>query len=239
MTVQMQTKNTSLDNAATQHDDGPLIDLLKKTPDILVRHPELLADLDLQHPSGDAISLIERQVSLLRQKLKLSDKRLRGLMDIAKDNERLAKSCQRIAVNLLGAHDLGDVISIVLDELSNELGAEFAQIKLFTANKNLIETQGELFVAKKSKQLNNFSTMLKHKNPLCGRCSEEQKDFMFGDKADQIGSAAVIPLVAGENLGLLGLGAQEQDRFQPSMGVEFLTQIGELVSAALAVHLEG
>ena len=48
----------------------------------------------------------------------------------------------------------------------------------------------------------------------------------------------MIPLVSGADLGLLGLGAGDGDRFQSSMGTEFLSQVGELVSAALAVHLE-
>ena len=54
----------------------------------------------------------------------------------------------------------------------------------------------------------------------------------------QVYRLAVIPLVAGEKLGLLGLGGKDERRFSIAMGTEFLTQIGELVSAALAVHLE-
>lgn len=234
----MQTKQTNENNEAMQEKDAQLISLLKDIPDILLRHPELIADLELTHTSGDAISLIERQVTLLREKLRSADKRLRELMDIARDNERIANSRHRLAINLLGAHDLDDVISIVLNELSNELNAEFAVIKLFSKQKKLIEQSPELYVAAKSKPLNAFSTMMKHQNPMCGRCSDEQKTFIFGDNANQIGSAAVIPLVAGADLGLLGLGAKEKERFQASMGTDFLKQIGELVSAAFAVHLE-
>ena len=62
--------------------------------------------------------------------------------------------------------------------------------------------------------------------------------FLFDGEAKNVASAAVIPLVAGADLGLLGLGGSEADRFQSSMGTEFLSQVGELVSAALAVHLE-
>ena len=95
-----------------------------------------------------------------------------------------------------------------------------------------------LFVPTGAEELNLFSTMLKHKNPVCGRGSVEQSAFLFGDKADGVASAAIIPLVSGADLGLLGLGASDAERFQSSMGTEFLSQIGELVSAALAVHLE-
>lgn len=219
-------------------DELQLISLLKEHKSILQDHPELLAELEIPHQAGGATSLIERQVGVLRQNLKASEKHLRELMNIARDNERLAQSRHRIAINLLGAHDLIDVTSVVLDELKNELKAEFADIKLFSDDKELVEKHPDLFVSPDAPELSHFSTMLKHKNPVCGRGSVEQSAFLFGDKAESVASAAVIPLVAGADLGLLGLGAGDADRFQSSMGTEFLSQIGELVSAALAVHLE-
>ncbi len=218
--------------------EADLIDLLKQHPDLLQKYPEVLAIMEVPHQSGASASLIERQVSVLRDNAKKTETRLRQLMDIARDNERLSCSRHRIAVNLLGAHDLGDIISIVLDELKNELKAEFAEIKLFSENPALLEKYPALFVSSQTPALNAFSTMLKHKNPVCGRCSNEQRDFLFTEVAESVGSAAVIPLVAGADLGLLGLGGREETRFQPSMGTEFLSQVGELVSAALAVHME-
>jgi len=80
--------------------------------------------------------------------------------------------------------------------------------------------------------------MLEHKNTVCGKATKEQKDFLFGDIADSIKSVAIIPLVAGANLGLIGLGSNDINRFNPSMGTDFLAQIGELISASLAVQLE-
>jgi len=215
-----------------------LLELLKDYPDILVRNPALLADLEVPHESGQAVSLIERQVGVLRDKLQTSDKRLRELMDNARANERLAESRHRLAINLLGSHDLDDVISMVLDELGNELGADFAVVRLITDDNDRLEDKPELFIDKNTEELKVFSNMLDNRKPLCGHCTKEQNDFLFGRDADQIGSAAVIPLAAGAKLGLLGLGGKDERRFSIAMGTEFLTQIGELVSAALAVHLE-
>jgi uncharacterized protein YigA (DUF484 family) len=215
-----------------------LLELFKDYPDILVRNPALLAELEIPHESGKAISLIERQVGVLRDKLRKSDKRLRELMDIARSNERLAESRHRLAINLLGSHDMDDVISIVLDELGNELGADFAVIRLITDDIDRLNDKPELFIDKNMAELNAFSTMLDNRKSMCGHCTVEQNDFLFGEDADQVGSAAVIPLAAGAKLGLLGLGGKDERRFSIAMGTEFLNQIGELVSAALAVHLE-
>ena len=215
-----------------------LLELLKDYPDILVRNPALLAELEIPHESGSAVSLIERQVGVLRDKLQASDSRLRELMDNARSNERLAESRHRLAINLLGAHDLDDVISIVLDELGNELGADFAIVRLFTEDEDRLGDKPELFIDANTRELASFSTMLDNRKPMCGRCTDEQKAFLFGDPADRVGSAAVIPLVAGAKLGLLALGGEDERRFSIAMGTEFLSQIGELVSAALALHLE-
>jgi len=215
-----------------------LISMLRENADILVHHPELLAVLEVPHQSGKAVSLIERQVSVLREKLQAQDDRLRDLMDVARDNERLAKSRHSLALNLLAAHDLDDVTSIVLDVLSNELAADHAVIKLFSEDKELIEKSSGMFVDVKDNALTIFKTMLQQKNTICGKASAEQKAFLFEDMADSIASVAVIPLIAGANLGLIGLGANNAERFRSSMGTDFLSQVGELISAALAVHLE-
>ncbi len=233
MSTQAQKKQQE-----TLDTEQQLLELLKEYPDILVRNPSLLAELEVPHQAGQAVSLIERQVGVLRDKSQASEKRLRELMDIARGNQRLAESRHRLAINLLGARDLDDVVSIVLDELGNELGADFAVMRLITEDKDKLENKPDIFIENKTGELKAFSTMMDNRNPVCGRCTREQNVFMFGDDAEQIGSAAIIPLIAGEKLGLLALGGKDEQRFNIAMGTDFLTQIGELVSAALAVQLE-
>ena len=218
--------------------DLELISLLRENVDILQRHPELLAVLDVPHQSGQAVSLIEKQVSVLREQAQVQDKRLRELMSVARDNERLVESRHGLALNLLAAHDLDDVISTVLDVLSNELSADYAVIKLFSDDKDRIEQSSGLFVDSSDEALTAFKTMLEQKSTVCGKAITEQKTFLFEDNADNIKSVAIIPLVAGANLGLIGLGANNVERFKPSMGTDFLSQIGDLISASLAIHLE-
>lgn len=218
--------------------DLELISLIRENADILQRHPELLAVLEVPHETGNAVSLIERQVGVLREKIQQQDDRLCELMDVARDNERLAQSRHGLALNLLSSHDLDDVVSTVLDVLSNQLAADFAVVKLFSNDQQRIDQSSGLFVDASDEALNAFKTMLEHKNTVCGKATKEQKDFLFGDIAESIKSVAIIPLVAGANLGLIGLGSNDINRFNPSMGTDFLAQIGELISASLAVQLE-
>ena len=218
--------------------DLEIISLLRENPDILQRYPELLSMLEISHQSGAAISLIEKQVVVLRQQNQTQESRLRELMDVARGNERLAKICHRLAINLLAADDLDDVISIVLAVLSNELAADHAVIKLFSDNKERIEQSPGLFVDVSDASLKAFKTMVEHKNTVCGKSTEQQKKYLFEEKAESIKSVAIIPLVAGADLGLIGLGANNAERFGLSMATDFLSQIGDLVSASLAEKLE-
>ena len=218
--------------------DLQLISLLRENPDILNRHPELLPALEVAHQSGGAVSLIERQVEVLRKQSQAQEDRLRELMDVARDNERLAQTCHRLAVDLLATHDVDDVISIVLDTFKTELSADFAVVKLFSEDADLIEQSAGLFVDANSETLNAFKTMLQHKNTVCGKSTDEQKSYLFEDRAEKVKSEAIIPLVAGANLGLIGLGADNAQRFNSNMGTDFLSQVGELISASLAGHLE-
>lgn len=215
-----------------------LVSLLRDNPDILNRHPELFSVLEVTHQSGGAVSLIERQVAVLRQQIHAQENHLRELMDVARSNERLSETRHRLAVELLSAHDAADVVSIVLDAFKAELSADYAVMKLFSGDQELIKQSSGLYVDVNDESLNAFKTMLQHKNTVCGKSTEEQKKYLFADDADTIKSVAVIPLVAGANLGLIGLGANDVKRFNSSMGTDFLSQTGELVSASLAVHLE-
>jgi uncharacterized protein YigA (DUF484 family) len=239
-TIKQELKNEKISTEQEQQlaTDLEIISLLRKNPDILQRYPELLSMLEISHQSGAATSLIERQVAVLRQQNQAQENRLCELMDVARDNERLAKSRQSMAINLLAAHDLDDVISLVLDVLTNELAADYAVIKLFSENKESIEQSSGLFVDASDESLKAFKTMLEQKNTVCGKSTEEQKKYLFEENTENIKSVAIIPLVAGANLGLIGLGANNVERFELSMGTDFLSQIGDLISASLAVHLE-
>ena len=232
-----------LSNEETAHElqlatDLELISLLRDNPDILNRHPELIAALEVPHQSGSAVSLIERQVGVLRQQIQTQENRLRELMDVARDNERLAEIRHRLALDLLSTHDVDDVISIVLDAFKTELSADHAVVKLFSEDKEQIKQSAGLFVDANDSALNAFKTMLQHRNTVCGKSTEEQKAYLFENKAEKIKSVAIIPLIAGANLGLIGLGANDAQRFKSSMGTEFLSQVGELISVSLAGHLE-
>mgnify|MGYP000202226822 CR=1 FL=1 len=88
-------------------------------------------------------------------------------------------------------------------------------------------------VERHDEALRPFSTFLDGTSARCGRIRDSQRDFLFHQDANEIGSAALVPLGAGAEIGFLAVGRTDSDRFHPGMSIDFLTRVGELVSEAL------
>ena len=67
-------------------------DYLLTHPDFFIDHPEVLKELQVPHLSGNAVSLVEKQLILLREQNEQTQKRLHELIEIARQNEELARS---------------------------------------------------------------------------------------------------------------------------------------------------
>src|SRR5688572_33359076 len=93
--------NAAATTAEPAMDDKQVVAFLKANPDFLARHPELFEVLELRHASGAAVSLIERQVEILRGKSGRLEDRLKTLLDAARDNEVRAANGHRLARALI------------------------------------------------------------------------------------------------------------------------------------------
>ena len=232
VTTQAQSKQKE-----QELDEQQVIDYLMEHPDFFKQNAILLADMDIPHDAGGAVSLIERQVSILREKNRHFEAKLREMVDAVHDNQRLNNSLQRLAINLFMVDGLDDVIATVLEELRSELDSEFTVIKLITKDKALLKKQPGRYIKTDDVQLDSFSRLVEEKRIQCGRLTEDQIHFLFGDEAAKVASGAVVPLCNADTFGILALGSQDEQRYHPGMGTEFLQQLSDLVSAAVKQHL--
>ena len=83
-----------------------IADYLRKHPEFFSAHTGLLADIQIPHHTEGAVSLIERQVSVLREQQQETQRQLHALVQVARDNDRLNEQMQRLALALLEAADL-------------------------------------------------------------------------------------------------------------------------------------
>lgn len=204
---------------------------LRAHPDFFERHLSLLDVLKLPHPVGGAVSLVERQVGVLREKNRQLERKLLDLVQVARDNEHLSSRLHHLALGLMDADGLDAVLATVQEQLRGEFKADHAVIRLLGE-----AGQGPHFIAASSAELAAFEDLFRNRRPVCGRLTGAQRGFLFGEQAGAVASAVMVPLLGTEPLGILALGSHEASRFHPGMGTLFLGYLGELISKAVLIH---
>lgn len=211
-------------------------DYLKRNPDFFERHSALLGMLRLPHATGGAVSLVERQVSMLRQKDVRRERKLKEFLEVARANDALAGKIHRLALRLLAATDLPETLAAVEGALRTAFGADLAVLVMFGEPDELRHLETGRFtrpIRRDDPALRPFATFLGSSRPRCGQVRDAQRDFLFGGQTDEIGSAAMVPLGEKCELGFLAIGSADAERFHPGMSSDFLARFGELVSGAL------
>lgn len=209
-------------------------------PDFFDRHGRLLAQLEVAHETGgDAVSLVERQVSLLRQRSAELEKQLKQLVAVAKLNDALVEKIHRLSLRLIATNDLAERLELLETGLREDFLAERAVLVLFDTIAGLPQEQNSFlkFVDRNDAGLKPFASFLKTGRPRCGLIRDRQKSFLFAGHEAEIGSAALVPLGVAADLGFLVIGSSDRDYFNPAKSMDLLGRLGELVAVALTGRL--
>ena len=218
-------------------DEQAVASYLTERPDFLLRHPELLEHLEVNHAAGSAVSLIERQVDVLRGKNVQLEDRLNHLLSNAAENERRASSVHKLARTLIRAPSLAAVIAGLKSCMREDFGIEevFVGVNASVYKRNDIEHFAPLKPdGALSQALDNF---LRTRLIECGPIEASRAKLLFAKAEAPVLSAAIVPLEKEKSLGLLALGSTDASRFQPRQGKLFLEMTAELVAAALRARV--
>jgi uncharacterized protein YigA (DUF484 family) len=215
-----------------------VVNYLRENPDFFADHPELLSVLTIPHPSGQASSLVERQLAVLREQNQDMDRRLHELVSVARENDQLSERMQRLALALVGTETLERTLATVRETMRQDFDASYVVLRIGVRNPDRGVLEREL-VGPDDPGLLLFDDFFKIARPKCGRVQVAQSQYLFGDQSADVGSVALIPLKGKHWQGVLAVGDDEADRFQPGMGTLFLGRMGELISAALNPFVHG
>jgi uncharacterized protein len=222
-------------HAAVADDDSvkgdQVVEYLLRHRDFFDHHPDLLEKLHLPHPSGEAVSLVARQLDLLREKNRTVQEQLESLVRIARENDDLSGKMHQLALVLLEAETFQDALRMLTQRLRDCFLADWVGVRIVLDHNG--EPSGPVFVSPDDERLQRFRKTLQSGTPKCGCIDAEQAGFLFGEQTEPIGSCAIVPLRSFEQGGLLAIGSREKSRFHPGMGHLFLQQMGEIVSNRL------
>jgi uncharacterized protein YigA (DUF484 family) len=226
--------STSTARAETPLSDDDIAGWLRSHPDFFARNSELLATLRVPHETGGAVSLIERQIELLREKNSSADARFTELVSIARANEQLTARIHRFTRRLMRAPTRRATLLQIEQGLREDFDVTQSVLLLFGSGPDDTGMRFVRHVAGDDPNLAGFDTLFASGKPRCGQLGDSLREFLFGVDAASVGSVALVPLGTDSTLGLLALASLNSQRFHPGMSTDFLALLGELTSDALA-----
>jgi uncharacterized protein YigA (DUF484 family) len=205
---------------------------LANTPGFFERHADLLSSIQLTNPHGPrAVSLQERQMDLLRERLKGFEHKIMEMIRHGQENAAIADRLHRYTRSLLTTTDAAALPDVLVRELMHQFLIPQAGIRVWGA---AAEHAALPFAREVSADACSFASSLSL--PYCGANAGFEAATWLDDPST-IASLALIPLRHGSStdaFGLLVLGSPDPTRFAADMGTDFLMRIGEISSAGLS-----
>ncbi len=206
---------------------------LVEHPEIFVRNPWLLEHLTVPHQCGDAVSLIERQVALLRRTNRDLCRQIENLVHVARANDALLANMHRLTLALLEARCLDEAVSLVEEALRERFRIEGVTLRFFpdcgfpagaglSLPEDVVESFRHLFAVGEA---------------YVGTPQKRYRTILF-PKEILIRSWALVPIGHRRLIGVLALGSNDEARFWPGLGKVFLHRLGEVVGARMESLLE-
>ena len=219
-------------------EEKAVADYLRDNPEFFQNNPSLLAGLQVPHSCGGAVSLVEHQVRVLRDQNRQLKRKLMDLVHVARDNNRLNERMHQLTLGLVSSSSLEALLDTLREHLQGEFSADTVTVRLAGIPEARARECAVDQFSSDDPQLKHFESFYKTCRPQCGRFKPEQLEYVFGDQAQAVESAALIPLGKKGQIGLLAIGSQESNRFHPGMGTLFLSHLGELLELLLVQYLD-
>lgn len=227
-----KSKPKATTTASPDTSEQQVVEFLESHPEFFARHQSLLQHLRIPHQRGGAISLVERQTEMLREQNREMRSQLHDLLDAARYNDLQFEKTKRLVLSLLEAETLDQLTDAIEEGLCQDFNGDMTRLVLF--DQSAANVGGNLKTVSMQAAKTEIAELIDNDWALCGNLSERQRQFLFDERADKVLSAAVVPLVKGNSLGLLAIGSFEANYFHSSMGTLFLNYIGEILSRVLA-----
>jgi len=217
--------------------EADIADYLASSPGFFERHAELLGSIQLASPHGQrAVSLQERQMEMLRDRIKGFERQLIEMIRNGQENAAIADKLHRWTRSLMLTANAADLPDVLVRELRHEFVIPQVAIRIWGGAEAFASLA---FARGVDDDVKSFAASLG--TPYCG-ANAGFAAVQWLDEPAQALSIALIPLrhesLAGA-FGLLVLASPDPTRYTADMGTDFLARIGEVASAALTRLLPG
>ncbi|HEY1139203.1 MAG TPA: DUF484 family protein [Lysobacter sp.] len=203
---------------------------LRRHPRFLQQFPDLAVSLVVPREEGSAASLASYQLEVLRDKNRELSRRLQDLFANAQENERLSVRTHQLTLALMRQKTPADTLRAMAATLAEDFNGDLVRLVVFHPVDGLDDTEWLQVIAQDDARLQPFRDCLADGEPLCGRLQPEKHALLYGMRAEEVQSTALLPL---PGVGLIAVGSRDTNRFFPGMGTLFLRMMGESLATAL------
>lgn len=211
-------------------------DYLKANPGFFENRDSLVMKLKIPHKNKGAISLVEKQLEVMRDRQRKTRKQLTEFVASAEANKEIFDKSRRLVLNLVAANRGKDFFDALEKGLKKDFGCKAYSLVVF---------------GKRPRQVNHFTTrvtadsartyvgaLMRAKEPTLGVLRPEEQDFLFRHQSEKVKSAAVLSVKErNRQLALLAIGHSDPHYFSPQMDTLFIGFIADVLAKLLPRHL--
>jgi len=231
------TKNKK--NNVSHLDENQVVDYLFSHPEFLDKHKEILAEINASHGfNGNVTSLIERQVSILRDKNKESGRLIEAYRSRYEQGMKNFKTINALSQQLLETQTLTRFYQLFKQEMLGLYAASQVRLYLFINNISSMNIEGISVLRSDADLRFMFTELLNRNKPLCGSLQAEHLTALFHSSADSLCSTVIVPLKCRRWVGLLALGSQCKDQYSHGVELELLVLLSKLLTLYIQKELE-
>lgn len=213
------------ESTSTPLDANDVEAFLSEHPTFFKHRPELLTAMELPHGGPGAVSLVERQVTLLRERNIEMRNRLAGMTENANTNDALFNGTRETVLALLDAHSTDALADVIRGSFAQHFKVEWANLVWLPAAESLAQVNSAA-----ADKASIVASLVKHQQPFAGVFRAEEMQALFDDAQDE-GSAAIAPIVHDETLlGVVAVGSSDLRRYDSTVGTLFLDYIASVIS---------
>lgn len=209
-------------NTMTKED---LVNFLSDNPNIFQQHPELLELVTLSDSRGTA-SLLERQVSMMNERLREHKSQQSEFIQVARENEQISDNFTHVICQMIGFTNLSEFATEFPNELRNKFEIDEVTFKTEQAASRR-PSDTDAYDDSVRRLINNRA--------VCdNRWPSNIMNLFF---STDINSAALVPMRTHQSqspLGILALGSRDPDRYTNDLGTAHLDRLGLMSGLCLA-----
>ena len=208
---------------------------LLENPEFFVDRDSLLLKIQVPHKSRGTISLVEKQLDVIRGRQKETKKQLKEFVDNAERNKEIFDKSRKLILSMMTAEPSSEFFAALEKGLRRDFRSKANSLVVFG----------------KSKQINDFTvrvpaesakkyvgTLMQNKTPYLGTLRPSEQDFLFRAQSKKVKSTAVLSIRnKNKHIGMLAIGSSDPEYFTPDMDGIFISFIAEALGKLLPQHL--